>query len=123
MDKAMQPVALLVPPEVVEIGKAGHGAPPATLRPTRPLPRTRGRRTLRFLRRVFEARRDRRARKALGREPVIHATVHVPDLLPGRPAGEFLHARLRAWALGDRSRVVARDPDTPTVFSTAMGIF
>src|SRR2546430_2428996 len=26
MDRAMQPVALLVPPGVVEIGKAGHGA-------------------------------------------------------------------------------------------------
>jgi hypothetical protein len=28
MDRAMQPVALLVPPGVVEIGQAGHGADP-----------------------------------------------------------------------------------------------
>ena len=74
MDKAMQPVALLVPPGVVEIGKAGHMAPapirasqagvPADQRVAGPS--------------VLTPRLSRldaiaAARKALGREPVVHA--------------------------------------------------
>lgn len=77
MDGAMQPVALLVPPGVVEIGKAGHGAAgrtqsvpsdvtaPADARHIGTPP-------------VLTPRLSRldaiaAARKALGREPVIHA--------------------------------------------------
>jgi len=70
MDRAMQPIALLVPPGVVEVGKAGHAvarepkssADSRRAAPPRPLaPRL--------------SRRDAiaAARKALGCEPVIHA--------------------------------------------------
>jgi phosphonopyruvate decarboxylase len=70
MDRAMQPIALLVPPGVVEVGKAGHFVaskprPSADARPTlspRPL-------TPRLSRLDAIAA----ARKALGREPVVHA--------------------------------------------------
>src|SRR5258705_283518 len=79
MDRAMQPVALLVPPGVVEIGKAGHGAPgrarpvardattPANARhvgtPTPPV----------LTPRLSRLDAIAAARKALGREPLIHA--------------------------------------------------
>jgi phosphonopyruvate decarboxylase len=81
MDGAMQPVALLVPPGVVEIGKAAHPAPgrirpiardataAVDARPASTPP-------------ALSPRLSRRdaiaaARKALGREPVIHANGYI----------------------------------------------
>jgi len=75
MDRAMQPVALLVPPKVVEIGKAhahptgarahAAGAPLARPLPATPVPAL--------------SRLDAlaAARKPLGREPVIHANGYI----------------------------------------------
>jgi phosphonopyruvate decarboxylase len=70
MDRAMQPVALLVPPKVVEIGKV-HGHPThesahAGSRQTHRLPET----LTPTLSRIDALAA---ARKPLGREPVIHA--------------------------------------------------
>jgi phosphonopyruvate decarboxylase len=70
MDRAMQPVALLVPPKVVEIGKV-HA------HPTQPPAHTAERQTHR-LPETLTPRLSRidalaAARKPLGREPVIHA--------------------------------------------------
>jgi phosphonopyruvate decarboxylase/sulfopyruvate decarboxylase subunit beta len=77
MDGAMQPVALLVPPGVVEIGKAGHGAAGRTRSIAREA-RPSGDARHAGLPRVLTPRLSRldaiaAARKALGREPVIHA--------------------------------------------------
>ena len=74
MDGLMQPVALLVPPGVVEIGKAGHGpahhaarvAGPADSWDAVPLPAT-------LVPRLSRLEAIAAARKALGREPVVHA--------------------------------------------------
>jgi phosphonopyruvate decarboxylase len=77
MDRAMQPVALLVPPGVVEIGKAGHGAAD----PTRPIastattpadPRHIGTPPV-LTPQLSRLDAIAAARKALRREPVIHA--------------------------------------------------
>jgi len=77
MDRAMQPVALLVPPGVVEIGKAGHGA----AEPTRPSARTATEPAdswpiaTPLVLTPHISRRDAIAavREALGRELMIHA--------------------------------------------------
>jgi phosphonopyruvate decarboxylase len=77
MDRAMQPVALLVPPGVVEIGKAGHGAAGRTPSiASEATPSVDARHA--GLPGVLTPRLSRldaiaAARKALGREPVIHA--------------------------------------------------
>jgi phosphonopyruvate decarboxylase len=77
MDGAMQPVALLVPPGVVEIGKAGHGAAGRTRSIAREATPS-GEARHAGLPRVLTPRLSRldaiaATRKALGREPVIHA--------------------------------------------------
>jgi len=77
MDRAMQPVALLVPPGVVEIGKAGHGAAGRT-RSSAGEATPSGDARHAGLPRVLTPRLSRldaiaATRKALGREPVIHA--------------------------------------------------
>jgi phosphonopyruvate decarboxylase len=77
MDGAMQPVALLVPPGVVEIGKAGHGAAGRT-RSIASEATPSGDARHAGLPRVLTPRLSRldaiaAARKALGHEPVIHA--------------------------------------------------
>jgi phosphonopyruvate decarboxylase len=73
MDGLMQPVALLVPPGVVEIGKAAHGAHLAASarsecgdRRASTLPAT-------LAPRLSRLDAIAAARKALGREPVVHA--------------------------------------------------
>jgi phosphonopyruvate decarboxylase len=77
MDGAMQPVALLVPPGVVEIGKAGHGAAGRN-RSVASEATPSGDARHPGLPRVLTPRLSRleaiaAARKALGHEPVIHA--------------------------------------------------
>jgi phosphonopyruvate decarboxylase len=85
MDRAMQPVALLVPPGVVEIGKAGHGAAGRTRSIAREAtPSGDARRA--GLPRVLTPRLSRldaiaATRKALGGEPVIHANGYVPRVV------------------------------------------
>jgi phosphonopyruvate decarboxylase len=74
MNRAMQPVALLVPPKIVEIGKV-HSHPassrgPARARDARALPETLAP-TLSRLEALAAAR------KPLGREPVIHANGYI----------------------------------------------
>ena len=74
MDRAMQPVALLVPPKVVEIGKAhahpAHEHPAPQARQAQPLPHTLA---------PSLSRLDAlaAARKPLGREPVLHANGYI----------------------------------------------
>jgi phosphonopyruvate decarboxylase len=74
MDRAMQPVALLVPPKVVEVGRAHRtGAPapvPASPRRERAWPAT-----LTPVLSRLEALAA--ARKPLGREPVLHANGYI----------------------------------------------
>ena len=71
MEAAMQPVALLVPPGIVEIGQAGHGhgasrPAHADTRPPANLPAT-------LVPRLSRLDAIAAARKALGHEPAIHA--------------------------------------------------
>ena len=121
MDKAMQPVALLVPPDVVEIGKAGHGAAGPTRliasdtiahaesRPVGTPP-------------VLTPRLSRldaiaAARKALGREPVIHANGYMcreSFSLGDRPENFYMIGSMGlASAIG--LGLSLADRDTPTV--------
>jgi phosphonopyruvate decarboxylase len=77
MDGAMQPVALLVPPGVVEIGKAGHGAAGRTRSiasdATVPVDARHVSTPPVLTPRLSRLDAIAAARKALGREPVIHA--------------------------------------------------
>ena len=77
MDRAMQPVALLVPPGVVEMGKGRHGgrgrAQPAATEPARAYSAARAGATPTLIPRLSRLHALAAARKALGREPVIHA--------------------------------------------------
>ena len=76
MDRAMQPVALLVPPKVVETGKAhphSSSEPPRTVtspRRERPLPET-------LTPALSRLDALAAARKPLGREPVLHANGYI----------------------------------------------
>ena len=73
MDRAMQPIALLVPPGVVEVGKAGHGAHvTAGAHKTSAPPRS-ARAPRKLTPRISRLDAIAAARKGLGREPVIHA--------------------------------------------------
>jgi len=123
MDRAMQPVALLVPPGVVEIGKAGHGAPgrarpvardattPANARhvgtPTPPV----------LTPRLSRLDAIAAARKALGREPVIHANGYMcreSFSLGDRPENFYMIGSMGlASAIGLGFSLA--DRDTPTV--------
>ena len=114
MDRALQPIALLVPPGVVEVGKAGHSAaskprPSADARPTlspRPL-------TPRLSRLDAIAA----ARKALGREPVVHANGYMcreSFSLGDRPENFYMIGSMGlASAIG--LGLSLANPDTPTV--------
>ncbi len=78
MDRAMQPVALLVPPGVVEIGKAHGGGSPALSAPTGIL----GGAGAGAMAAALGPRLSRldalaAARKPLGREPAIHANGYI----------------------------------------------
>jgi phosphonopyruvate decarboxylase/sulfopyruvate decarboxylase subunit beta len=120
MDAAMQPVALLVPPGVVEIGKAGHraavptqsGASSAhsadarhagTPRPLAP--------------RISRLDAIAAARKALGHEPVIHANGYMcreSFSLGDRPENFYMIGSMGlASAIG--LGLSLTNPDTPTV--------
>src|SRR5207245_1679624 len=137
MDKAMQPVALLVPPDVVEIGKAGHGAAGRTplvasdrtiaagSRPAR-TPAGLTRRPLRAASArtpaVLAPRLSRldaiaAARKALGREPVIHANGYMcreSFSLGDRPENFYMIGSMGlASAIG--LGLSLADRDTPTI--------
>src|SRR5713101_8082547 len=74
MDRAMQPVALLVPPKVVEIGKAHahsvHEHPATSARQAQPLPQT-------LTPSLSRLDALAAARKPLGREPVLHANGYI----------------------------------------------
>jgi phosphonopyruvate decarboxylase len=74
MDRLMQPVALLVPPGVVEIGKVGHGSMPAATSGAALADRA----GASMLPPALQPRLSRldaiaAARKAIGREAVVHA--------------------------------------------------
>ena len=74
MDRSMQPVALLVPPNVVEAGKAHahlvHERARAGARHARPLPET-------LTPKLSRLDALAAARKPLGREPVVHANGYI----------------------------------------------
>jgi phosphonopyruvate decarboxylase len=117
MDRLMQPIALLVPPGVVEVGKAGHGAhvaagapaPSAHARPagaSRPLTP-----------RISRLDAIAAARKGLGREPVIHANGYMcreSFSLGDRPENFYMIGSMGlASAIGLGFSLT--NPDTPTV--------
>ena len=75
MDRLMQPVALLVPPGVVEIGKVGHGSMPAATTGAALADRRGEASTLppTLLPKLSRLDAIAAARKAIGREAVVHA--------------------------------------------------
>jgi phosphonopyruvate decarboxylase len=117
MDRAMQPIALLVPPGVVEIGKAGHGAhvtagPHKTSAPPRS-----GRAPRALTPRISRLDAIAAARKGLGREPVIHANGYMcreSFSLGDRPENFYMIGSMGlASAIGLGFSLT--NPDTPTV--------
>jgi phosphonopyruvate decarboxylase len=121
MDRAMQPVALLVPPGVVEIGKAGHGAADRTRLIASPATTPADPRHLGAppVLRPQLSRLDAiaAARKALGREPVIHANGYMcreSFSLGDRPENFYMIGSMGlASAIG--LGLSLADRDTPTV--------
>jgi phosphonopyruvate decarboxylase len=114
MDRAMQPIALLVPPGVVEVGKAGHFVaskpkPSADARRT-PSPRP-------LTPRLSRLDAIAAARKALGREPVVHANGYMcreSFSLGDRPENFYMIGSMGlASAIG--LGLSLANPDTPTV--------
>jgi phosphonopyruvate decarboxylase len=73
MDHLMQPVALLVPPGVVETGKAGHGARHDAAKPAHAAARAAANLPSALRPRISRLDAIAAARKALGHEPAIHA--------------------------------------------------
>ncbi len=73
MDDLMQPVALLVPPGVVEIGKAGHGPAHVAASGAGSAERPRASLPLTLLPTLSRLDAIAAARKAIGREAVVHA--------------------------------------------------
>ena len=121
MDRAMQPVALLVPPGVVEIGRAGHEAASRT-RPIASDATTPGNARPVGTPPVLTPRLSRldaiaAARKALGREPAIHANGYMcreSFSLGDRPENFYMIGSMGlASAIG--LGLSLADPDTPTV--------
>ena len=115
MDREMQPVALLVPPGEVEIGKAGHGAHAparhaASDAPQSTLPSA-------LVPRISRLVAIAAARKALGREPVIHANGYMcreSFSLGDRPENFYMIGSMGlASAIGLGVSLTKRD--TPTV--------
>lgn len=114
MDRAMQPVALLVPPGVVEVGQAGHGETRAVASQpeARPAP-ARGPLTPRLSRLEAIAA----ARKALGREPLIHANGYMcreSFSLGDRPESFYMIGSMGLASAIGLGLSLTR-PDTPTV--------
>jgi phosphonopyruvate decarboxylase len=115
MDRAMQPIALLVPPGVVEVGKAGHGAHATAGAPSAP-PRSAGApRTL--TPRISRLDAIAAARKGLGHEPVIHANGYMcreSFSLGDRPENFYMIGSMGlASAIGLGFSLT--NPDAPTV--------
>ena len=73
MDRLMQPIALLVPPGVVEVGNAGHGAHVAAGAPKAPADARPSGAPGTLTPSISRLDAIAAARKELGREPVIHA--------------------------------------------------
>jgi phosphonopyruvate decarboxylase len=115
MDRAMQPIALLVPPGVVEVGKAGHGAHVKAGAPSAPPRSASAPRTL--TPRISRLDGIGAARKGLGREPVIHANGYMcreSFSLGDRPENFYMIGSMGlASAIG--LGVSLTNPDTPTV--------
>ena len=112
MDARMHPVALLVPPGVVETGRA-HGAAPAAPSPIRH--RCRGTPTTAGAGHDLAVGRARRRRQAARRRaPDPRQRLHLPRVvLARRPPPEFLHDRLDGARPGDRARPRAGPPARP----------
>jgi sulfopyruvate decarboxylase subunit beta len=117
MDRLMQPIALLVPPGVVEVGKAGHGAH-AKAGATEASAHVRAAGAPRTLTPCI-SRLDAiaAARKGLGREPVIHANGYMcreSFSLGDRPENFYMIGSMGlASAIG--LGLSLTNPDTPTV--------
>jgi len=117
MDRAMQPIALLVPPGVVEVGKAEHGAhvTAGAHEPSAPPRSARAPRTL--TPRISRLDAIAAARKGLGREPVIHANGYMcreSFSLGDRPENFYMIGSMGlASAIGLGFSLT--NPDTPTV--------
>ena len=117
MDRLMQPIALLVPPGVVEVGKAGHGAH-AKAGATEASAHVRAAGTPRTLTPCI-SRLDAiaAARKGLGREPVIHANGYMcreSFSLGDRPENFYMIGSMGlASAIGLGFSLT--NPETPTV--------
>jgi len=73
MDGLMQPVALLVPPGVVEIGKAGHGSALPAANGVAPAERPRASLPPTLHPKLSRIDAIAAARKAIGREALVHA--------------------------------------------------
>jgi phosphonopyruvate decarboxylase len=117
MDRAMQPIALLVPPGVVEVGKAGHGAHATASSPAasaHPRPTGASRPLVPGISRLDAIAA---ARKGLGREPVIHANGYMcreSFSLGDRPENFYMVGSMGlASAIGLGFSLT--NPDTPTV--------
>jgi phosphonopyruvate decarboxylase len=121
MDRAMQPVALLVPPGIVEIGKVGHGGAgrtrPIASPPTTPADPRRVVTPPVLTPRLSRLDAIAAARKALGREPVIHANGYMcreSYSLGDRPENFYMIGSMGlASAIG--LGLSLADRDTPTV--------
>jgi len=117
MDAAMQPVALLVPPSVIEIGKAGHGAARTQPAASEPTPARQAGTPRPLTPRISRLDAIAAARKALGREPVIHANGYMcreSFSLGDRPENFYMIGSMGlASAIG--LGLSLTNPDTPTV--------
>jgi phosphonopyruvate decarboxylase len=117
MDAAMQPVALLVPPGVVEIGKAGHGAVRTQSTAGEPMPSPPAGTPRPLTPRISRRDAIAAARKALGGEPVIHANGYMcreSFSLGDRPENFYMIGSMGlASAIG--LGLSLTKPDTPTV--------
>lgn len=121
MDRAMQPVALLLPPGVVEIGKAGHAAAgrtrPVASDATAPVDARHVGAPPALTPRLSRLDAMAAARKALGREPVIHANGYMcreSFSLGDRPENFYMIGSMGlASAIG--LGLSLADGDTPTI--------
>jgi len=114
MDRAMQPIALLVPPGVVEVGKVGH----SVAREPKPSADSRRAASPRSLTpRLSRLDAIAAARMALGREPLIHANGYMcreSFSLGDRPENFYMIGSMGlASAIGLGFSLTNRD--TPTV--------
>jgi len=117
MDAAMQPVALLVPPGVVEIGKAGHGAVRTQSIASEPMPSPHAGTPRSLTPRISRRDAIAAARKALGREPVIHANGYMcrESFSLGDRTENFYMIGSMGLASAIGLGLSLTNPDTPTV--------